>query len=138
MIYGGKANNFGIAKALNNLGSLYVSHGKLDEAKIMYARCLAMQHVMHGKNVNNSAIAPSLYNLGCVCAFQGKLFEVSTMLVKSVALIDAIPREFWRNPGLARHLSNLSRKCEYLISLIFMLTGSLLCIGTTQLFCKAT
>lgn len=63
-ILGHDANHPSIAATLNNLGSLYQKHGKLDNAETKLRDCLEMRRAIYGRIVNHPDVASTLYNPG--------------------------------------------------------------------------
>ena len=64
-------NNFNLANTYINIGAVYYSQGKLQEALEMFNKCLTIQTAHYGeKNFNLASI---YMNIGSVYYSQGKL-----------------------------------------------------------------
>ncbi len=54
-------NNFNLATTYNNIGNVYYSQGRLEEALKMYMKCLNIQKAHYGDN--NFNLATTYYSL---------------------------------------------------------------------------
>ncbi len=64
-------NNFNLAITYRNIGRVYDSQGKLEEALEMYMKCLNIQKAHYGDN--NFNLATTCNNIGLVYKNQGRL-----------------------------------------------------------------
>ncbi len=64
-------NNFNLAITYNNIGGVYDSQGKLEEALEMFMKCLNIMKEHYGDN--NFNLAGFYSNIGGVYYSQGKL-----------------------------------------------------------------
>ncbi|KAN0072345.1 hypothetical protein V8E54_009274 [Elaphomyces granulatus] len=81
-VLSGMVTDDGIEWALYNLGNIYVSQGKLDEAEKMYQR--ALQGMEKALGPDHTSTLDTVHNLGILYKSQGKLDEAEKMYQRAL------------------------------------------------------
>ncbi len=105
-----KKDNPRIAKSLHDLGYLYFSRGKYDQAELLYLRALEIREKIQKKN-DQQDTANSLDDLGSLYYVQGKYEDAEKMFTKGKDLRERIFGS--EHPETAISLNNLANLYHY-------------------------
>lgn len=112
--HNGNSDDPHIARLLGNLGSVYMSLGKLDETERAKREFLDMMRAIFGQNVNHPAIAIYLGSIGNMYKLLGKFSEAEAMHRESLNMMRATYGHNVNHPGITSTLNNLGDVYHFL------------------------